>query len=183
MQIVEAIDNEIKLSNEKYIVSRTNSDGIIEYVNDYFYEISRYSKAELIGKHHTILRHPDTPTIIFKMIEERIVKGEDIRAIVKKRAKCGSYFWVVTDFESRIDPVTNKFFSHTALKRYVPQKAIDTINLIYRKLLKLEKEYNIQASEKYLLNFLERNNATYDEYIEKLLSPEGQLQLNPLINQ
>jgi len=167
------IDNEIKLSDKRYIVSRTDSLGVIEYGNDYFHEICGYSEAELVGKPHNIIRHPDMPKVLFKLMWERINKGEDIRAIVKNLAKDGSYYWVVTEFEPKIDPVTNKIVSHTAFRRYVPQKAINTIAPIYKKLLEIEQEQNVQTSEAYLLEFLEKNNTTYDEYIEKLIARKG----------
>lgn len=52
------IDNEIKLSSKRYIVSKTDAKGIIEYGNDYFVEISGYTEAQLIGQPHSIVRHP-----------------------------------------------------------------------------------------------------------------------------
>jgi len=169
----KSIDNEIKLSDTQYILSRTDSLGVIEYANEYFEEICGYSEAELIGRPHSIVRHPDMPKVLFKMMWERINKGEDIRAIVKNLAKDGSYYWIVTEFESKIDPVTNRIVSHTAFGRCVPQKAINTIAPIYKKILEIEKEHNIQASEDYLLEFLEKNNTTYNEYVEKLISSKG----------
>ncbi len=167
------IDNEIKLSDKQYIVSRTDSLGVIEYGNDYFHEISGYSEAELIGKPHNIVRHPDMPKVLFKMMWERINKGKNIKAIVKNLAKDGSFYWIVTAFESKIDPVTNRIISHTAFGRHVPQKAINAIAPIYKKLLEIEKEHSVQASEKYLLEFLETDNTTYDEYVEKLIANKG----------
>ena len=167
------IDNEIKLSDKQYIVSRTDSLGVIEYGNDYFHEICGYSEAELVGRPHNIVRHPDMPKVLFKMMWERISKGGDIRAIVKNLAKDGSFYWVVTEFEPKIDPVTNKILSHTAFRRHVPQRAINAIAPIYQTLLEIEKEHNVQASEDFLLEFLEKNNTTYDAYVEKLISPKG----------
>ena len=173
MAYSKPIDNEIKLTDKQSIVSRTDSLGVIEYGNDYFQEISGYSEAELVGRPHNIVRHPDMPKVVFKMMWERISKGEDIRAIIKNLAKDGSYYWVLTEFEPKIDPVTNKILSHTAFRRHVPQRAINAIAPIYKKLLEIEKEHNMQSSEKYLLEFLEKNNTTYDEYIEKLMSHKG----------
>ena len=57
------------------------------YGNDYFVEISGYSEAELIGKPHNIIRHPDMPRVVFKMMWERIKRGENIMALVKNLAK------------------------------------------------------------------------------------------------
>jgi PAS domain S-box-containing protein len=167
------IDNEIKLSNKRYIVSKTDAKGIIEYGNDYFVEISGYSEAELIGQPHSIVRHPDMPKVVFKMMWDRINRGKNIMAVVKNLAKDGSYYWVVTEFEPKVDPITNEILSHTAFRKAAPQKAIDTMMPIYQKLLEIEKTGGMEASEKYLRGFFEDNKTTYDEFIDKLVGNSG----------
>jgi PAS domain S-box-containing protein len=167
------IDNEIKLSSKRYIVSKTDAKGIIEYGNDYFVEISGYTEAQLIGQPHSIVRHPDMPKVVFKMMWDRINRGKNIMAVVKNLAKDGSYYWVVTEFEPKIDPITNEILSHTAFRRAAPQKAIDTMMPIYQKLLEIEKTGGMEASEKYLRGFFEDNKTTYDEFIDKLVGNSG----------
>jgi PAS domain S-box-containing protein len=167
------IDNEIKLSSKRYIVSKTDAKGIIEYGNDYFVEISGYSEAELIGQPHNIVRHPDMPKVVYKMMWDRINKGQNIMAVVKNLAKDGSYYWVVTEFEPKVDPITNEIISHTAFRKAAPQKAIDTMTPIYQKLLEIEKNGGVEASEKYLRGFLEENKTTYDDFIDKLVGNSG----------
>jgi PAS domain S-box-containing protein len=167
------IDNEIKLNPKRYIVSKTDAKGIIEYGNDYFVEISGYSEAELIGKPHSIIRHPDMPKVVFKMMWDRINKGENIMAIVKNLAKDGSYYWVVTEFEPKMDPITNKPISHTAFRKAAPQKAVEAIIPIYKKLLEIEKDGGMEASEKYLRGFLEEKGTTYDALVNELVGNKG----------
>lgn len=169
----EPTNKEIKLSNKRYIVSKTDAKGIIEYGNDYFVEISGYSQEELIGKPHSIVRHPDMPKIVFKMMWDRINKGQSIMAVVKNLAKNGSYYWVVTEFEPKIDPISNEIISHTAFRKAAPQKAIDTMIPIYKKLLEIEQEGGMEASEKYLRDFLEEHNTTYDDFIDNLVENKG----------
>jgi len=169
----EPKNNEIKLSSKRYIVSKTDAKGIIEYGNDYFVEISGYSESELIGKPHSIVRHPDMPRIAFKLMWDRIKQGKNFMAVVKNLAKDGSYYWVVTDFEPKVDPITNEIISHTAFRKAAPQKAIDTMIPIYAKLLEIEKEGGMQASEKYLRGFLEENNTTYDNFVNDLVGNKG----------
>jgi len=167
------IDNEIKLSERRYIVSKTDTKGIIEYGNDYFVEISGYSENELVGKPHSIVRHPDMPRIAFKLMWDRIKEGKNFIAVVKNLAKDGSYYWVVTDFEPKIDPITNEIISHTAFRKAAPQNAIDTMSPIYAKLLELEEDGGMEASEKYLREFLEKNKTNYDDFINKTVGNSG----------
>jgi len=166
-------NNEIKLNPKRYIVSKTDAQGIIEYGNDYFVEISGYSEAELIGKPHSIVRHPDMPKVVFKMMWDRINSAKNIMAVVKNLAKDGSYYWVVTEFEPRVDPITNAIISHTAFRKAAPQKAIDAIEPIYQKLIEIEKDGGMEASEKYLRGYLEEKNVTYDELIDSLVGNNG----------
>lgn len=169
----EPIDHEIKLNPKRYIVSKTDPKGIIEYGNDYFVEISGYSEAELLGKPHSIIRHPDMPKIAFKLMWDRISKGENFMAVVKNLAKDGSYYWVVTEFEPKIDPITNEIISHTAFRKAAPQKAVETMIPIYQKLLDIEKEGGMEASEKFLRGFLEEKGVTYDQFISDVVEHKG----------
>ncbi len=173
MKHPEPIDREIKLNPKRYIVSKTDPKGIIEYGNDYFVEISGYKETELIGAPHSIVRHPDMPKIVFKMMWDRINRTQNIMAVVKNMAKDGSYYWVVTEFEPKVDPLTNEIISHTAFRRAAPRKAVETMAPIYRKLIEIEQEGGMEASEKYLRGFLEENRITYDEFIDKLVGNTG----------
>jgi len=173
MKRPEPLNKEIKLSTTRYIVSKTDPKGIITYANDYFMEISGYKESELIGKPHSMIRHPDMPKIVFKMMWDRINKMQNIMAVVKNLAKDGRYYWVVTEFEPKVDPITNEIISHTAFRKAAPHKAVEAIAPIYKKLIELEKEGGMEASEKYLRNYLEENDTTYDELINNLVQNKG----------
>ena len=177
MKQPEVRDNEIKLSSKRYIVSKTDAKGIITYANDYFVEICGYTEKELLSQPHNIVRHPDMPKVAFKLMWDRIKQGKNFIAIVKNLAKDGSYYWVVTDFEPKIDPITNEIISHTAFRKAAPQKAIAAIEPIYAILLKIEKEDGIEASEAFLRNFLEENKTTYDEFIDKTVGNSGMFKI------
>ncbi len=166
-------NNEIKLSMKRYIVSKTDAQGKILYGNDYFMEISGYTQKELIGKPHSIVRHPDMPKIAFKLMWDRIEQGKNFMAVVKNLAKDGSYYWVVTDFEPKVDPISNEIISYTAFRKAAPQKAIDAVIPLYAKLIELEEDGGMEASEAYLRSYLEENNTTYDDLINKIVGNNG----------
>ncbi|MEA2111286.1 MAG: PAS domain-containing protein [Campylobacterota bacterium] len=88
----DPVNEEIVLDPKQYIVSKTDRKGVIEYGNEYFVEISGYKESELIGTPHNLIRHPDMPKVAFKMMWERILKGENFIAIVKNLAKDGRYY-------------------------------------------------------------------------------------------
>jgi len=148
------IDEEIELDPKRYIVSETDATGKITYANDYFMEISGYSQEELIGKPHSIVRHPDMPKVVFKLLWETIKQGKNINAVVKNLAKDGRYYWIFTEFEIRKDTDTDEIIGYHASRKTISKHVIEIISDLYKELLKIEKESGIDASEKYLVNFL-----------------------------
>ena len=82
-------------TNHSSIVSKTDPKGIITYVNDAFCQITGYSKEELIGKNHNIVRHPENPKAIFEDMWETIKNKKTIwKGIVRNRAKSGKSYYV-----------------------------------------------------------------------------------------
>ena len=143
-------DEEIILDPKRYLVSETDEKGIITYVNDYFMEVSGYSKEELIGQPHSILRHPDMPKVIFKLLWETIQAGHNINAVIKNLAKDGRYYWIFTEFEIRKDTDSGKIIGYHASRKAVSKHIVEVISEIYGKLLKMEKLSGVDASERQL---------------------------------
>jgi len=148
------IDEEILLDPKRYIVSETDEKGKITFCNDYFMEVSGYSKDELIGKAHNIVRHPDMPRVVFKLLWETISAGKNINALVKNLAKDGRYYWIFTEFEIRKDTDTGKIIGYHAARKSISKHVIEIIADLYKELLEIEKKDSIEASQTYLINFL-----------------------------
>ncbi len=87
-------NQEYVLTDSDLIVSKTDLKGIITYVNDDFIRIGGFSKKELIGAQHNILRHPDMPKAAFADIWKTLETGNPWTGIVKNRTKDGGFYWV-----------------------------------------------------------------------------------------
>ncbi len=85
---------EIPLQEDTIIVSTTDLKGMITSANGAFIEISGFSEAELLGRNHNIVRHPDVPAAAFQDLWDTIKKGHPWTGIVKNRAKSGDHYWV-----------------------------------------------------------------------------------------
>ena len=82
------------IMNLTSIVSEANLKGDILTVNDKYLAVSKYSKEELMGRPHSITRHPDMPKETFKALWQTIGRGEIFRGIIKNRAKDGTPYYV-----------------------------------------------------------------------------------------
>lgn len=173
---VMVTDEEIYIDPKKYLVSKTDRKGRIIYVNSYFSEISKYSEIELVGSPHNIVRHPDMPKVIFKIMWNSIQNNRNITAVVKNLAKDGKYYWIITDFNIQKD-AKNEIKSYIAYRWAVDSKIIKEIEILYKKLLKIEKDYGEDASEKYITDFLLEKNMSYQQFIEHLSKPKGGRQI------
>ncbi len=76
------------------IVSKTDLKGTITYANDAFVALSGFTREELLGKNHNLVRHPDMPPAAFKWLWDTIRLGKPWQGIVKNRCKNGDHYWV-----------------------------------------------------------------------------------------
>ncbi|RLA72034.1 MAG: PAS domain-containing sensor histidine kinase, partial [Epsilonproteobacteria bacterium] len=89
------------------IISKTDIEGIITFVNDEFCKISGYTRSELLGQNHNIIRHPDVPESTFKLLWETITSKQTYKGTAKNLAKDGSAFYVNTTIIPILDEDEN----------------------------------------------------------------------------
>lgn len=85
---------EIPFPPNSYLVSKTDLKGVITHANDPFVEISGFTRSELIGRSHNIVRHPDMPQAAFEDLWRTVKSGLPWRGAVKNRCKNGDFYWV-----------------------------------------------------------------------------------------
>jgi len=78
----------------KYLVMKTDLNGVITYGNDAFFDMSGYRREELVGKSHNLVRHPNMPPQAFEDLWCTVKQGPPWRGLVKNRCKNGDYYWV-----------------------------------------------------------------------------------------
>lgn len=85
---------ETQLRHDQYLISKTDLKGRITYANPAFIEISGFSREELLGKAHNIVRHPDMPPAGFQDLWDTLKAKKPWLGLVKNRRKDGGYYWV-----------------------------------------------------------------------------------------
>ncbi|MCJ7766122.1 MAG: EAL domain-containing protein [Thiovulaceae bacterium] len=101
---IQLLDEYKKAVDQSTIVSMADTHGFITYVNSAFVQVSCYSADELIGQPHNIIRHPDSPPELFKVLWETILSKQPWHGVIKNRAKDGSVYYV----DTTISPILGK---------------------------------------------------------------------------
>ncbi len=162
------LDKEIFISSKDILITRTDHAGVMNYGNDSFLRISGYSKEEVIGSNHNLIRHPDMPKVIFYLMWKSIKKRKNITAIIKNLTKDGRYYWVITDFKAQED-YSGSIQNHIAYRRAVPKSALEVIEPLYNTLLRIENDHGMNASLIYLKRYFQERDVTYNEFVAELL--------------
>jgi PAS domain S-box-containing protein len=156
-------DVEREVSSIDMIVSKGDAEGNITYTNPIFMKISGYSQGELLDKPHSILRHPDMPKVVFKYLWDNIKEGKEVVAYVKNLCKDGSFYWVLAQVRMAKNP-DGSFRNYVSTRKCDTDNAKAAIGELYPKLLKIEQEEGVEASEKALEAFLTENGQSFDTF-------------------
>ena len=123
----EYLKSLLEIYDKNVIFSKTDLNGVIIHVSDAFCKISGYTKKELIGKNHNIIRHPDMPKETFKYLWDCLKKGEKVNLEIKNRKKDGGYYWVEAEFEPFFDLKGNHVGYSAVRKDITANKDIEDI--------------------------------------------------------
>lgn len=172
-KIITPTNTEVFFRDEDIIVSKTDLKGRLTYVNQEFCKIANYTEAELLGQAHSIIRHPDMPRAVFKLLWDTILEGREIFAYVKNMTKSGDYYWVFAHVTPSYNQNKNVIGFHS--NRRVPDRGVikDTIVPLYSEILREENQHKngqkaLASGFDFLANFLKSKDATYDALIFSL---------------
>ncbi len=142
MDLIRQYVQKIEQNN---IVSKTDIDGVITFVSDAFCKISGYSREELIGNTHNLVRHPDVPVETFEKMWKTILKKQTYKSTVKNLSKSGETFYLNTTIFSLLDKDEN--IVEFAAIRYDVTEAVKATHELKRKDKELQ-ELNTTLEEK-----------------------------------
>lgn len=160
-------------SENDIIVSKTDLKGKILYGNKTFLDMAGYPEQDIIGAPHSILRHPDMPRCVFKLLWDTVMAGREIFAYVVNRCANGDHYWVFAHVTPSFDTNGQVIGYHS--NRRVPDTNIlnNIIKPLYKQLLDEEKKHSnrkegMEASFQMLVNLLNEKGVSYDEFIFSL---------------
>ena len=177
MKDLPVTNKERFFDNDDIIVSKTDLKGRIIYANQTFLDIADYKEKEVLGQPHSLIRHPDMPRSVFKLLWDTLQNGQEIFAYVKNRAKNGDHYWVI----AHVTPSRNaqgKVIGYHSNRR-VPDRAVldETIIPLYQELLAIEQKSDrktgLENSYTKLANVLQDQGMAYDEFIANIMRKAG----------
>jgi PAS domain S-box-containing protein len=157
---------------EELIVSKTDLKGRITYANDVFLKISQYSIQELMGAPHSLIRHPDMPRCVFKLLWDTIEAKKEIFAYVINMARNGDHYWVFAHVTPTFDARQNIIGYHSNRRKPNPDQVAKAKGL-YQALLAEENRHRnskegMQAGFDMVVATLKNAGIGYDEFVFSL---------------
>jgi len=146
---LKPLDIEVPVDSKKEILSETDVTGKIVYANEYFVELSGYPEEELMGKPHNLVRHPDMPKTVFKLLWDALKAGKEYKAIVKNRRKDGKYYWVYSEYKPLFNE-QKQIRGYRSHRWPVPKKVLEEVATLYSKLVDLEQTKTQKDAEMFL---------------------------------
>jgi len=154
---------------EEIIVSKTDRKGVITYANDVFVRVSGYAEEELVGRPHSLVRHPQMPRAVFRFMWSEIEAGREVFAYVVNLARDGAPYWVFAHVTPTFDAAGGIVAYHSN-RRSPARQAIERIRPVYAWLLEIEARCRAareaaDAGHAALQEYLAQQGLTYSEFV------------------
>ena len=170
---------ETTFGRDEIIVSKTDLKGRITYANSVFERVSGYPLADLIGRPHNIIRHPEFPGGVFKLLWQTIEAGAEIFAYIDNLARDGSHYWVLAHVTpTRTD--AGRVVGYHSNRRSPSRAAIAAVSPVYQQMRAIERSQSsgpaaADASLRHLEGILAERGQTYEQFVWDVIATSGEL--------
>lgn len=159
--------------SEEIIVSKTDRKGVIRYANEVFLRVSRYSEQETLGRPHNLVRHPDMPRAVFRLLWNEIEAGREIFAYVLNLSADGAHYWVLAHVTPSFAP-GGGIIGHHSNRRAAARGAVQQVQEVYARLREEEQRHAnahqaAGAGHDLLQDMLADRGLTYSQFVWSLI--------------
>ena len=164
--------NELVMREDDFIVSKTNPKGKITYCNKIFIEFSEFTEIELLGQPHNIIRHPDMPRAVYRLMWKTLQEGNEFNGIVKNRTKTGKFYWTYANATPSYD-IHDEVVGYYSVRRAPQRDTVKIMDSLYRDMINAESQHSnatesMDASFAILMDAIKTSGKEYNEYIISL---------------
>jgi PAS domain S-box-containing protein len=165
------------LGADDVIVTKTDLKGHITYANEVFCQVSAMPEADLLGKPHNVIRHPEMPRTVFSLLWDTVASGDEIFAYVVNLAGDGAHYWVLAHVTPSYDPAGRLIGYHSNRRKPAPA-AVRALQPLYRSLLDEERRHSratdaAAAGRALLEDHLTSQGADYERFVWDLTNRNG----------
>jgi PAS domain S-box-containing protein len=158
--------------DDEIIVSKTDPQGRITYVNDEYLRVSAYAESDLIGAPHSIIRHPDMPRSVFRLLWDTLQDGRELFAYIVNLAGDGAHYWVLAHVTPTFG-AGGRIVGFHSNRRTASPEALAAVRPLYEELLREERRHPstpdaVTAGTRLLQERLEGLGVSYDEWVWSL---------------
>jgi PAS domain S-box-containing protein len=173
---VRPTGEERTFSVDELIVSKTDARGVITYANDVFLRVSAYTLPELVGRPHNLIRHPDMPRALFKLLWDTLTGGTELFAYINNLAADGAHYWVLAHVTPSYGANGTVVGFHSNRRRPA-RGAIGRVTPLYEQLLAEERRHPtaraaVEASSALLTDLIAQRASSYEEFIWSIITQE-----------
>ena len=170
---IQPTNVEVHFDPDDVIVSKTDLKGRITYANRTFCNVAQYREDELLGQPHSIIRHPDMPRAVFKLLWDVLAQRREVFAYVKNLTKNGHYYWVFAHVTPSLNAARDVIGYHSSRRVPRPNVVKGAITPLYAKLLEIEQSHRngkeaLAASYAALTKTVAAKGISYDELVLSL---------------
>jgi PAS domain S-box-containing protein len=157
---------------DEIIVTKTDTRGVLTYANEVFLRISALTEDEAIGQPHSLIRHPDMPRAVFKLLWDTLKDRKELFAYVVNLASDGAHYWVLAHVTPSFDARGQVVGFHSSRRKPEPA-AVHAASELYQQLRAEEHRHSsspaaLEASWKMLQQTLADRQQTYEQFVWEL---------------
>lgn len=169
---IQPLNVEVFFDASDIIVSKTDLKGRITYANRTFCDIAGYTEQQLLGQPHSLIRHPDMPRAVFKLLWDTLGCGEEVFAYVKNMSRSGAFYWVFAHVTPSRD-CSGRIVGYHSSRRVPSKQAVAALMPIYATLIGIEQSHRnakegLAASYAALNGKISSLGIGYDEFVLSL---------------
>ena len=164
-------NHEISLDPSEFIVTKSDLSGRITYANRTFMRVANFPENHLLGRQHNLMRHPDMPRGIFRLLWETLSRQQEFFGYIKNISADGGYYWVFANITPDRDS-GGRLVGYFSVRRKPKREAIRMVEPLYREMSEIEKRAGPAdapvASANYLKGRMRDCGSSYEKFVLSL---------------
>jgi len=168
---IKPTGKEVRFNDREMIISKSDLSGRVTYANRCFMRVANYSETQVLGQQHSLIRHPDMPRGVFRLLWDTLQQNREFFGLVKNMNSDGDFYWVFANITPDRD-LKGNITGYYSVRRPAPASAVRVIEPVYRRMLEIErnepKNEAPLASLAYLMELPAQEGLSYDQFILNL---------------